>query len=177
MGAEGALDLVAINHLRSGPAFWRGKNDHRPARTFVRAAGKIAKSCVMLDLLDLCDHGIECGHHRCVHQDRIGSLDKVRRPTIAAKQLLQLFAGDAREHGGIGDLVAVQVQYWQHCAVRGGVQKFVGMPRSRQRPGFSFAIADHAGCNQIRIVEYRTEGMAKRITEFATFMYRARTLW
>ena len=50
------------------------------------------------------------------------------------------------------------------------------MPCSGQWPGFSFAISDHAGCNQIRIVKYGTEGMAERISQFATLVYRARTL-
>ncbi len=39
------------------------------------------------------------------------------------------------------------------------VEELVGVPARRQRPGLSFAIANHASDNQIRIVKCRSERM------------------
>jgi len=52
--------------------------------------------------------------------------------------------GDAGQDGGIGDLVAVEVEDGQDSAVGFGIEKFVGVPRGGQRPGFGFAVADDA---------------------------------
>ena len=59
-----------------------------------------------------------------------------------------------REYGAIGD----------------GIEKFVGVPCRGQRSCFRLAVADDAGDNKFRIVEYRPEGMAERISEFAAFV-------
>jgi hypothetical protein len=50
------------------------------------------------------------------------------------------------------------------------------MPRGCQRSGFSLAISDDAGDDEIRIIEYRPERMAERIAEFAALVDRARAL-
>jgi hypothetical protein len=47
----------------------------------------------------------------------------------------------------------------QHGAVGDRVEKFVGLPRGRQRAGFRFTVADNAGDDQIGIVERRTESV------------------
>ena len=75
---------------------------------------------------------------------------------------------------GIGDLVAIEMQDRQHRAIGHRIEKFVGMPGRRQRPGFRFAVADHASNDQIRIIEHRAERMAQRIPQFAAFMNRPR---
>ena len=46
------------------------------------------------------------------------------------------------------------------------------MPRRRQRTGFRFAIAHHAGYDQIGIVEDRAEGMAERVPQLTTLVDR-----
>ena len=86
----------------------------------------------------------------CMHQLGLVTLDEMRRPAVAAKQLLQFLALDAGQDCRIGDLVAVEVQDRQHRAIGGGIEKLVGMPRRRQRPGFRLAVADDAGDDRDR---------------------------
>src|ERR1039457_87515 len=50
------------------------------------------------------------------------------------------------------------------------------MPCRGQRSGFCLAVADHAGGDEIGIVEYRAERMAERITQLAALVDRAGTL-
>ena len=104
------------------------------------------------------------------------TLDEIRRPAVAAKELLELFAANAGEQGGIGNLVAVQMQNRQHGSVGGGIQKLVGMPGGGKRSGFRLAVANDAGDDEIGIVERRAERMAQRIAELAAFVDRARAL-
>ncbi len=46
--------------------------------------------------------------------------------------------------------------------------------RSPSEARFRFAIADDAGNDEIGIVERRAEGMAERVSQFATFVNRPR---
>ena len=80
---------------------------------------------------------------------------------------------DAGQDGGIGDLVAVEMQDRQNRAVGRRVEEFVGVPARRKRPGLRFAVADDAGHDQVGIVERRAEGMRERIAELAAFVDRA----
>ena len=129
---------------------------------------------LLLDCFDLLDRHIERRGHRLMHQVRLVTLDEIGRPAVAAQQLFQFFAGDAGEDGRIGDLVAIEMQDRQHRAVGGRIEKFIGMPRRRQRSGLRFAVADDAGDDQIGIVEHRAERMAERITQFAALVNRTR---
>src|SRR6202035_2617447 len=54
--------------------------------------------------------------------------------------------------------------------IRYRIQELVGMPGGRERSGFRFAITDHTGDDQIRVVEYRAEGVAERVAELSAFM-------
>ena len=81
---------------------------------------------------------------------------------------------DTGEDRGIADLEAVEMQDWQHRAVGDRVEKLVGLPGRRQRPGLGLAVADDAGDNQGGIVERRAEGVAEGIAEFAAFVNGAR---
>src|SRR6202043_3102132 len=58
----------------------------------------------------------------------------------------------------------------KYRAVACGIQKFVGMPTSRESPGLSFAVADDATDDQIRIVEGGSIRMRHRVAQFAAFM-------
>ena len=50
------------------------------------------------------------------------------------------------------------------------------MPGGRQRAGLRFAVADHRGDDQIRIVERRAAGMREHVAQFAAFVNRAGSL-
>ena len=172
MCPERALDRQTIDDFRSGPALERSEDDHRPAR----ACGVALDAGVVLDLLDLLDHLIEGCGHGLMHLLRLFSLDEVRRPAVAAEQLVQLLVGDAGEDRRVGDLVAVQVQDRQHHPVADRVEELVGMPCGGQWAGLGFAVADDAGDDQVRIVERGPEGMADRIPQLAPLMNRPRRL-
>ena len=66
---------------------------------------------------------------------------------------------DPGQDGGIGDLVAVEVQDRQNRAVGGRIQELVRVPARRQRPGFRLAVADDTGDNQVGIVEGGSVGV------------------
>src|SRR5271155_601056 len=47
------------------------------------------------------------------------------------------------------------------------------MPGGRQRAGLGLAVTDHAGDDEIRIVERRAEGVRERVPELAALVDRA----
>ena len=148
-------------------------------RTIIGQRGRVASpwmraSCWIFwicstTLIEGCGHGL-------MHLLRLFSLDEVRRPAVAAEQLVQFLVGDAGEDGRVGDLVAVQVQDRQHHPVADRVEELVGMPCGGQWAGLGFAVADDAGDDQVRIVERGPEGMADRIPQLAPLMNRPRRL-
>src|SRR5215475_105289 len=86
--------------------------------------------------------------------------------------MIQLFMTDPGENGGIGDLVAVEVEDGQNRPVPRRIEEFVGMPARRQRSSFRFTVADDAGNDQIGVVECRPIGVRDGIAEFAALVYR-----
>ena len=114
--------------------------------------------------------GVQGGRERLMHCRRIAAFDPQRLIAIAAHELRQLVVADAREHRRVGNFVAVQMQYRQDAAVARGVQEFIRMPARRQRTRLRFAVADHAGDDEIGIVEGRAIRMRKRVAELAAFM-------
>src|SRR5207237_2912272 len=128
---ERALDRLAVNDPRAGPAFWRVEHDHRPTR----ARGIAAAASVALDAMNLGDDLIERSRHDLMHLYRLVSFDEVQRPTVAAQHLLQFLMLYPREDGRVRNLVAVEMQNRQDGAVVNGIQKLVGMARCRHRPG------------------------------------------
>ena len=111
----------------------------------------------MLNSFDLFHRRVQRRGHGLMHQRGLVALDEDGRPSVSAEQLLQFLAGDAREEGRVGNLVAVEMQNRQHRAVRGRIEKLVGMPRRGQRSGLRLAIADDAGDDEIGIIEHRPE--------------------
>ncbi len=109
-----------------------------------------------------------------MHEFRVIAFDEAGAPPVAAEQLVQLLMGDPGEHGGVGNLVAVQMQDRQHRAVGGRIEKLVGMPRGGQRPGLRLAVSDDAGDDEIGVVEHGAERMAQRISEFSALVDRPR---
>ena len=144
-----ALRRQSIDFFGSRPAFGRAQHDHRPARP--RRGLAVPRG--LLDRGDLVKHAIEGGGHQLVHLGGLVAFDKVGLVPVALEQLLELVVRNAREHGWIGDLVAVQVQDRQDRAVGGRVQELVRMPRCRKRTGFRFPVADHTRDQQVGVVE------------------------
>ena len=81
---------------------------------------------------------------------------------------------DPRQHRRVGDLVAVEVQDRQHRAVGGRVEELVRVPARGERPGLGLAVADHAGHDQVGVVERGAVGVRQRVAELAALVDRAR---
>jgi hypothetical protein len=111
----------------------------------------------MLNRLYLRNAFIEHQRHPLVHLERIIAGHEARPISVSLHQSPELVLRDPCEHCWIGDLVTVEVEDWQNCAVRYRIQKLVRMPARSQRTGFSLAVADYAAHNQVWIVEGSTE--------------------
>ena len=175
MRAPRAFHGFAVDNLRSRPTFGRTHDEHgpsRPAGRFIFLRGVFARS--FLDGRDAVEHAIENSCGLLVHHRRIVAFERERLIAVAAHQVFQLRMRNARQHRGIGDLVAVQMQDRQHRAVGCWIQKLVGVPACGQRPGLRFAIAHHAGHNQIGIVERRAVGVHQGVTQLAALVDGAR---
>ena len=98
------------------------------------------------------------------------AFDEMRRVAVAAQQVIEFLVADAGEHGGIGDLVAVEMQDRQDGAVAHRIQELVRVPARRQRSGLGLAVADDTGDDQIRIVECGAIGVREGVAKLAAFM-------
>ena len=126
VGAPVTFNALAVDLLWTGPALGGPQNNHGPARAIYSSNSPVAS--VGLNLFDLRDDSIECGRHQLVHLLRFIPFDEIRRVPVAAKELLQLLVTDARQHGGISDLVAVEMQDRQHRSIGHRVEKLIRMP-------------------------------------------------
>ena len=111
-----------------------------------------------------------------MHQLGIIALDRVHGVPVAAQQRFELLGRYPGQHRRVGDLVPVQVQDRQHRAVLGRVEELARVPAGGQRPGLGLAVADHAGHDQVRVVERRPIGVHERVAELAALVDGARRL-
>ena len=88
----------------------------------------------------------------------------------ALKELGELFVGYAGKNGGVGDLVAVEMQDRQDDTVGCRVHELVGLPRSRKRTGLGLAVAHHGHGQQARVVHDGAVGVAERVAELAALV-------
>ena len=99
---------------------------------------------------------------------------EVGRPAVSSQQTLQFLVTDARQHRGIVDLVAIQMEDRQDGAIANGAQKLIDVPGSRQGSRFRFAVADHCRHDQFRIIERRPASVREHIPKLSSLMNRAR---
>jgi hypothetical protein len=111
-----------------------------------------------------------------VYAGRIAPFDEVRFISVAGQQLLELCSRDPGEHGRVGDLVAVQVQDRQHRTVVHGIEELVGVPARGEGARLRLAVADHAGGDEIGVVEDRTERVRQRVAQLTALVDRSRRL-
>ncbi len=172
MGAPVALLPLAVDFLGAGPALRRAHDDHRPLGPVLESI----RPRVILDAADVVHDLFQRFRHQLVHRLRVVALDEMRDVAVAAEQRFEFLVRDAREHGRIGDLVAIEVQDRQHGAVVDRIEELVGVPARRHRAGLGLAVADDAGDDQARVVEGRAVGMRHRIAKLAALVDRARRL-
>src|SRR4029450_12842357 len=104
------------------------------------------------------------------HRGGPGSLYYPRTVAIALEQLPQLVTRDASEHGGVGDLVTVQMKDRHHDAVACGIEELVRVPRRGERSCLRFAVTDYTRDHQLRMIERRAVGMRQRVAELAALV-------
>ena len=127
-------------------------------------------------ILDLVERPVQGGRHQLVHAGGIVSFDEIGRMAAAAQVLRQLLPVDAGENGGIGDLVAVEMEDGEHGPIGGRIQELVRLPGGGQRAGLGLAVADDAAGDQIRVVEDGSVGVGKRVAQLPAFVDRTRCL-
>ena len=63
-----------------------------------------------------------------VHRRRVVAFDEVHVVAVALEERAHVVVGGAAEHGGVGDLVAVEVEDRQHRAVARRVEEVDALP-------------------------------------------------
>ena len=167
--APRSLDRLAVDLLRARPALRRAQHDHRPARAFRR----LARARRLLDPGDVVQRVVERGGEFLVDGLGVVAGDEHRPVAVALHQCHELPLRDAREHGRVRNLVAVQVQDGENGAVRHRVQELVRVPARRQRPGLGLAVADYAADEQVGVVVGGTVCVRERVPQLAALVDRA----
>ena len=155
-----------------GPALRGAQHDHRPA-------GQADVTVVAGRVLEWrrCRRGRRRGWRPAPGGPRPGWC-RARRSTtrgsvaVAAEEVEQVGFGDAGQDGGVGDLVAVEVQDGQDRAVAGRIEELVGVPAGGQRAGLGFPVADHAKHGQLGVVERGAVGVEEGVAELAALVER-----
>ena len=170
-----ALGLLTVDVLGAGPALGRTEHDHR-----VHGARLVTRLGTGLDIANLgkdlfqqvgkatVDRGVrfvvKAGHK------------EVRLIAHAAEELGEFLVRDAREDGGVRDLVAVEMENRQHDAVGLGVHELVGLPGRGKRARLGLAVAHHGHGQQAGVIENRAIGVRKRVAQLAALVNGARGL-
>ncbi len=155
---------------RSNP--WCPQHDHGPRRA--RAIAVVASPA--LNCGDLVERLVHRGRKLLVDIGRIVADDEYRSVPVSLQKTGQLVVTDPRQHGGVRDLVTVQMQDRKYGAVTDGIEEFVRVPARRERSCLRLAVADHARDDQFGIVEGGAVGVNERVAELAAFVYRSRGL-
>ena len=124
----------------------------------------------LLDLVNLRQDRIKRAGETLMHDGGNVAFDEMRFIAVAADQVGQFLAADAREHGRICDLEPVEMKDRKNRAITCRIQKLVGVPTGGKRAGFRLAVADDAGDDQIRIVESGAIGVDQGIAQFSAFV-------
>ena len=161
-----ALHLKPIHHLGARPPFGTDQHDHGPPGSLDH---RLRPRSVLYGPY-LLKNGVQGRGHQLVHGRGIRPFHDVGPVAVARQQLFQLLAADAGKHGGVGDLVAVEVQDGQDRSIPSGIQELVRVPRGCQGSGFRLAVADHTARDQVGVIEDGPIGVGQRVAQLATFV-------
>ena len=174
VGTPGILGLLAVDVLGASPALGRtehdhgiGRADHGLARGCLGLSGGLNVADLVKDLLK--QGGETLMDTRMALVVKAGDKE-VRLVAHALKELGELLVGHAGEDGGVGDLVAVEVQDRQDDTVGCRVHELVGLPRGRKRTGLGLAVAHHGHGQQARVVHDGAVSVAERVAELAALV-------
>ena len=166
MGAEGALHREPVDDLGTGPAFRGAQHNRRPRdATHVLAAPRRR-----LDLSNPLVAAIERVRELLVHGAGVVATDDMHLVSVRAEEAAEVLLASATEHRGAADLVSVQLQNREYRAVAPRIQEAHAFPRSLERPGLRFAVADDARRDQVGIVENRAERVRERVSQLTTLV-------
>src|SRR5579864_6814242 len=90
--------------------------------------------------------------------------------TVGFEELLDVLIAIPAQHGGSGDLVAVQVQDGQHGAVADWVQELDAFPGACERSRLRLTVPDDGDRDEVRVVEDSAKRMHEDVAELAAFM-------
>lgn len=169
VSAPRALDRVAVDGLRAGPALGGAHDDHRPARVFPAGTGG-AGAELALDEGDAVEGVLHRAGHGPVDESGVAARDVQRVVAVAAQQRVEFTLGDPGQHRRVRDLVAVQVEDRQNGAVVDRVEELVRMPGRGQRPRLRLTVADHAGDQQPGVVEGGPVGVGQGVPQLAALV-------
>src|SRR5262245_48316908 len=110
MRAPGPFDRLAVNEFRPGPTFRAAQNDDGPGW---ERGGPLGAS-FLLNKANLVDDGIHRRRHLLVHRCRFVPFDKIWLVTVSSEEVRQLVIAEPSQHGGIRDLVAIQMKDVKH---------------------------------------------------------------
>jgi hypothetical protein len=162
-----SLEEVAFVVLaRCGPAFGRSEDDHGPSGP-VSLAGLTRCLLVVQNLLDTSFHG---GCHGLVHGLEVVAGNDIGCPAVTSHEREKLLFLDSCQDGRVVDLVAVEVQDWQHTAILDGVEEFVAVPASGQRTGLALSVSNDCQSNGLGVIEDGTESVRERVSELAALV-------
>ncbi len=111
-----------------------------------------------------------------MHLSRLVALDESGSVPEALQEGSQLVVGDTGEDGGVGDLVAIQVQDRHDGPVPPWVEELIGVPARGQRPCLRLPITDDAEDDEVRVIEGGAVRVSERVAELAPLVNRARRL-
>src|SRR5215208_2334822 len=124
VGAEGTLDGQAAQLVGTGPPLGRAQHDSGPAR----ASEDVVLAPLALDSPDAFVAGVQRRCERLVHRRRSVPLDEVDLVAVPFEHGADLVVGGTTQHGGVGNLVAVEVQNRQDRSVARRVEEADGLP-------------------------------------------------
>ena len=174
MSTPGVLGLLAVDLLGAGPTLGRTEYDHGVGRADHGLTCGGLGLCSSLDVAnlvkDLLKQGGKALVDACVALVVKAGDKEVRLVAHALEELGELLVGHAGEDGGVGDLVAVEVQDRQDDTVGCRVHELVGLPRGRKRTSLGLTVAHHGHGQQARIVHDGTVSVAERVAELAALV-------
>src|SRR5689334_8152404 len=108
---------------------------------------------MLLNRPDLRVAAIESVRTLLVHVRRIIAFYEIRTIASARVELYEFLIARASLRRWAGNFVTIQMQDREDGAIPQGIQKLIALPAPLQRPCFRFAIADHAGHDERRIIK------------------------
>src|ERR1700722_9679026 len=111
-----------------------------------------------------------------MHDFRLITFDEVRLITTPDVEGLQVFVARPTLHGRPRNLVPVEVQDREDRAIAHWIEKVDGLPATFQGTGLGISVTNHAGNDQVGVVEGCAESVDQGVAELSTFMHGIRNM-